>query len=90
MPLAAVLGDLDSHDAPVLEGDSSTLIAGKPATYVGAAVDNDKKKHTGKTIVASGTSGKTTVGGKALAANGATVSCSATIIASATSQTFVS
>lgn len=82
MGAVLVIGDPDSHGGAITSGSASTTVAGIGVAFVGSSVSPDPKKgHSGKTIVGPAASGKTQVGGKPLAGNGAPVSCGATITA---------
>ena len=81
MPAVVVVGDKDSHDAPVTSGSAKTTVAGIQVATVGSTVASDKLGHSGKTITSHGNTGKTTVGGQAIATTGAKVSCGATVTA---------
>lgn len=82
MAAVLVIGDPDSHGGAVTSGSSRTTVNGIPVAHVGSSVSPDPiPGHSGKTIVSPAASGKTTVGGKAVAGAGAGVSCGATISA---------
>lgn len=82
MGMVLVVGDQDSHGGAVTSGSSQTTVNGIPVAHVGSTVSPDPLPgHSGKTITSPAASGKTTVGGKAVAGSGAGVSCGATISA---------
>lgn len=83
MGAICVVGDSDSHGGAVTSGSTRTTVAGISVAHVGSSVSPDPiKGHTGKSIVGHAATGRTTVGGKAVAGNGAPVSCGASVIAS--------
>jgi uncharacterized Zn-binding protein involved in type VI secretion len=82
MGAVLVIGDPDSHGGAVTSGSQRTTVAGIPVAHVGSSVSPDPRKgHNGKSIVGPAASGKTTVGGAQVAANGAPVSCGASVSA---------
>lgn len=82
MGAICVVGDSDSHGGAVTSGSTRTTVAGIPVAHVGSSVSPDPiKGHTGKSIVGHAATGRTTVSGKAVAGNGAPVSCGASVIA---------
>ena len=82
MGAVLVIGDPDSHGGSVASGDARTTVAGIPTAFVGSSVTPDGRPgHSGKSIVGPAASGRTTVGGRMLAGNGAPVSCGASVSA---------
>lgn len=82
MTPVCVVGDPDSHGGNITSGSSKTTVAGISVALVGSSVSPDPYKgHNGKSITSHGATGKTTSGGKAVAGQGGSVSCGATIIA---------
>lgn len=83
MGAICVVGDSDSHGGAVTSGSARTTVAGIPVAHVGSSVSPDPiKGHSGKSITGPAASGRTTVGGKEVAGNGAPVSCGALVVAS--------
>lgn len=83
MGAVCVVGDSDSHGGTVTSGSSRTTVAGSNVAHIGSSVSPDPKPgHSGKSIVGHAATGRTTVGGKEVAGNGAPVSCGAAVIAS--------
>ena len=89
MGAVLVVGDGDSHGGAVVSGSARTTVSGIRVAHVGSSVSPDPLRHSGKSIVGPAASGKTTVGGQAVAANGAPVSCGASVGASHNRTTLV-
>ena len=82
MGAVLIIGDPDNHGGAVVSGSSRTFVAGIGVAHVGSSVSPDPRPgHSGKNIVGPAASGKTIVGGVALAGNGAPVSCGAAVSA---------
>ena len=82
MGAVCVVGDVDSHGGSVISGSARTTVAGSKVAHVGSSVSPDPiPGHTGKSITGHAATGRTTVGGQAVAGNGAPVSCGASVIA---------
>ena len=82
MTPVCVIGDPDSHGGAITSGASKTTVAGIPVAVVGSSVSPDPYKgHNGKSVIGHGATGKTTAGGAAVAGQGGSVSCGASIIA---------
>ena len=76
------IGDPDNHGGAVISGSTRTMVAGIGVAHVGSSVTPDPiPYHTGKSITGPAASGKTRVGGVALAGHGAPVSCGASVMA---------
>nr|DAH08914.1 MAG TPA: hypothetical protein [Caudoviricetes sp.] len=89
MGAVCVVGDPDSHGGAVTSGSSRTTVAGIPVAHVGSSVSPDPiPGHSGKSITGHAATGRTTVGGQAVAGNGAPVSCGASVNATH-NRTFV-
>lgn len=83
MGAVCTVGDSDSHGGVVTSGSSRTTVAGINVAHVGSSVSPDPRPgHSGKSITGHAATGRTTTSGKAVAGNGAPVSCGATVIAS--------